>query len=789
MPRALIEAKKLMSNEIVPNREGLPPHPSTIAHSDSTDLIMLPHQSINLPQGQHRRQKSIPTAFDNLKISSPARHATHHRGLSFDETMHCHGLPEPYQQDPTTNTNPRQMQHIISETQQRPMARPGQQRHNSDDGTLRSSKLSFPLEPSTGCFKTNLSEQQISDMSDDQIFELLTQKPAADRQHFLEPALSAGSLDGNGLTDSAVAGTTQDGGRGGGIEVPDSLESSRRSSVQYSTMVPERPYTPPTKINNCKILLPMHCFCRVAADSVEGSFSMTPDPTPYKNAQAQRTFQSASTHSSPTKKDPNLTIKASQSMQRGWSCQDALVDRSVYTGASRMPSPPGSAPLVRPTSFTLPDFPPSAFVDLSAMGLDFSSNPFDQPSSHCSPMSSALSPATSSFQASPEFNFLPNLGSSHARAADFALFPEPPLYASQSTVDFEGLSSPGKQTPHSRSQSTIGLDPGLATIDTGVSSEEVNAFISGPHEDQKWVCMYPECGKRFGRKENIKSHVQTHLGDRQFLCMHCNKRFVRQHDLKRHEKIHTGIKPYPCECGHSFARMDALTRHKQRNTCVGGIGGPEGVEKKETKRGRPRKHRPDTQERRDKASRTRQRVLEKKSGSSMSGSSVCSFSSPPPMPDNYDTDASAAFPSPPQMFVNYDTDASVAMSRDSSSSHYGTPPELDMSSSSPIAARFFDFEEIAESPQNVGKVESEQISRDLLNGLVLTQGETDLDQMILDFGTEGETLPSEVNNVQTSKRQSLLTNFDFTFVEENPFGLSDDLLPNREDLSWVLEGL
>lgn len=112
-----------------------------------------------------------------------------------------------------------------------------------------------------------------------------------------------------------------------------------------------------------------------------------------------------------------------------------------------------------------------------------------------------------------------------------------------------------------------------------------------------------------------------------------------------------------------------------------------------------------------------------------------------------------------------------------------------MSSSSPIAARFFDFEEIAESPQNVGKVESEQISRDLLNGLVLTQGETDLDQMILDFGTEGETLPSEVNNVQTSKRQSLLTNFDFTFVEENPFGLSDDLLPNREDLSWVLEGL
>ena len=356
-------------------------------------------------------------------------------------------------------------------------------------------------------------------------------------------------------------------------------------------------------------------------------------------------------------------------------------------------------------------------------------------------------------------------------------------------MDLEGYSSPGKKPLHSRSQSTTGLDSSLTTIDTGISSEEVNAFISGPHEDQKWTCMYPDCGKRFGRKENIKSHVQTHLGDRQFLCMHCNKRFVRQHDLKRHEKIHTGIKPYPCECGHSFARMDALTRHKQRNTCVGGIGGPEGVEKKETKRGRPRKHRPDTEERRDKASRTRQRVLEKKSASSVSGSSVCSFSSPPPMPDNYDTDASAAFPSPPQMFVNYDTDASAAMSRETSSSRYGTPPELDLSSSSPIAARFFDFDEIAESATNIVKAESEQISKDFSNGLVMTQGEGDLDQMILDFSAEGASTSSEEKDVHANKRQSLSNNFDFSFIEENPFGLSDDLLPNREDLSWALEGL
>jgi hypothetical protein len=39
---------------------------------------------------------------------------------------------------------------------------------------------------------------------------------------------------------------------------------------------------------------------------------------------------------------------------------------------------------------------------------------------------------------------------------------------------------------------------------------------------------------------------------------------VRQHDLRRHEKIHGGDKPFVCACKKSFARQDALTRHRQR---------------------------------------------------------------------------------------------------------------------------------------------------------------------------------------------------------------------------------
>ncbi|CRK47815.1 hypothetical protein BN1723_020404, partial [Verticillium longisporum] len=101
--------------------------------------------------------------------------------------------------------------------------------------------------------------------------------------------------------------------------------------------------------------------------------------------------------------------------------------------------------------------------------------------------------------------------------------------------------------------------------ETGVTTDDIAIYIQGPDPaDNKWMCLFEDCGKKFGRKENIKSHVQTHLNDRQYQCPSCHKCFVRQHDLKRHAKIHTGIKPYPCECGNSFARHDALTRHRQR---------------------------------------------------------------------------------------------------------------------------------------------------------------------------------------------------------------------------------
>ena len=187
-------------------------------------------------------------------------------------------------------------------------------------------------------------------------------------------------------------------------------------------------------------------------------------------------------------------------------------------------------------------------------------------------------------------------------------------------------------SPRRMSISDLHLEPGIkASIEeTNVSLDDIAQFIEGPDPvDNKWMCKFEGCDKKFGRKENIKSHVQTHLGDRQFRCDHCTKCFVRGHDLKRHAKIHTGSKPYPCLCGNSFARHDALTRHRQRGMCIGAF---DGVVKKVIKRGRPRKHRPEMDERLDKASRTRQRNTEPHQddyASSVSSCSISSWGSPP----------------------------------------------------------------------------------------------------------------------------------------------------------------
>lgn len=283
-------------------------------------------------------------------------------------------------------------------------------------------------------------------------------------------------------------------------------------------------------------------------------------------------------------------------------------DMRKHAEEDSMPSPPHSAQMPSASTFDSAPMPTGNFMNMNNLNMEFVKNE-QQDGSQYSPVSSNLS-----YQSSPEMPQNGMFGNPYANKplleSEAMMYPDPSSH---------GLPTTNSQDQHSyrRSESVSSINIEETITDTGITIDDIATFISGPDDnDGKWLCLFPECKKRFGRKENIKSHVQTHLGDRQFQCPHCRKCFVRQHDLKRHAKIHSGVKPYPCQCGNSFARHDALTRHRQRGMCIGAF---EGVVKKTVKRGRPRKHRPDNEERIKKSSRTRSKNKTVSSASSTTG--------------------------------------------------------------------------------------------------------------------------------------------------------------------------
>ncbi|KAL8695344.1 MAG: hypothetical protein Q9218_000103 [Villophora microphyllina] len=388
----------------------------------------------------------------------------------------------------------------------------------------------------------------------------------------------------------------------------------------------ERPCTPPPQFNVCESVTVLSRESS-SADAKTGQFPITPESSPHPMPGLSRAIlRSKTVDLFPSKSimslDPQIEDNAVVTMRRTSSYPndkaslEAELQRILNTG----PSPPASAGLIPPPSFL-------QFPDMTTLNMDLFTKGSEYDSSHYSPLSSALTPLMSSFESSPEMtnmslfdsmSGLPDL-SLPARASN--------LPTSPSTFDLGAYPSPPKDRSHRRTQSAVSVDVAGTSEETGVTEDEITMYIVGPNNANRYMCTYDGCNKLFGRKENIRSHVQTHLGDRQWRCNHCNKRFVRQHDLKRHAKIHTGQKPHLCPCGNGFARHDALTRHRQRNTCIGGFGVVEGMPQSPSKRGRPKK-RPDLESRRDKAARTRERALEKATASSISGSS--DFSAPSP---------------------------------------------------------------------------------------------------------------------------------------------------------------
>lgn len=160
----------------------------------------------------------------------------------------------------------------------------------------------------------------------------------------------------------------------------------------------------------------------------------------------------------------------------------------------------------------------------------------------------------------------------------------------------------GPMCPEQAALDAAGID--ATYIDTGITEEHINSLLVHPTgKGEPYRCKWEGCNTKINRKENARSHVQNHLDDRRFRCNPCGKRFNRLHDTKRHHLTHTNERPAICPCGKTFARADALTRHRQRDMCEGVLPGFEKTEEEKPKRGRPKKDRSENGDKSKRSSR------------------------------------------------------------------------------------------------------------------------------------------------------------------------------------------
>ena len=628
--------------------------------------IMLSPQTPSQFSGRHHRQNSTPTKPNTSKTNLPT---THRRGLSLDQPEY-HFVNHGFSQQNTIFTNVEYTpgQRLIQaahtqETQPQMMARPGRHQYTYQGDT--DARKTMPcLEHGNTVFNNNYMITPTTECGNyaQHSLQKMYHTNTTDYHQFATTT-PAGNLDGFGNGLEEIVGNMQPNKITDTTRMPLGMISTIGSRPTSSEGV-QQPCTPPSQTKISKKMLCAHLIPIIANVGI-AYFPMTPAPTPSsRNAKSTRKIpQSRTTESSPTRRDPNLTIKASHAMQRGASCQDSFAAMRQYAMSSGIPSPPSTAPLELGKSADLAVFPQPNFLNMSSLETHMPPWEGGYNAANYSPMSTAVSSAMSSFQSSPEVMHMSLVEAQHGSHHDRVQAPDLSRgSSSQSSAELGSQSPSAEPEPQPRSKSMSEIeDMNECFEETGVTVDEIASFIF-PEAEHSYVCLFPNCRKRFSRKENIKSHVQTHLDDRQYRCRDCSKRFVRQHDLKRHANIHSGVRSYPCPCGKNFARHDALTRHRQRGMCVGAF---EGTPKKIMKRGRPKKTRPDPEERREKAVATRQKALENlekrspgKYASSISGSSV------------------SAYPSPEQ----FDSPAEPASS----------PPELDISSSSPVAPPMLD---------------------------------------------------------------------------------------------------
>ena len=83
--------------------------------------------------------------------------------------------------------------------------------------------------------------------------------------------------------------------------------------------------------------------------------------------------------------------------------------------------------------------------------------------------------------------------------------------------------------------------------------------------EEKFICNYINCDKRFNSKSNVKRHIMSaHLNIR-YTCIYCYKKYINKHDLKHHiNVIHNNFR-YECEkCNIKYLQKSSLNKHLKK---------------------------------------------------------------------------------------------------------------------------------------------------------------------------------------------------------------------------------
>ncbi|KAF9323117.1 hypothetical protein BG006_001746 [Podila minutissima] len=128
------------------------------------------------------------------------------------------------------------------------------------------------------------------------------------------------------------------------------------------------------------------------------------------------------------------------------------------------------------------------------------------------------------------------------------------------------LSSVHSHSDHRR-QSSSSTTPPTSSSSSSSSTSKASRPLADTIEKRMHPCTFEGCSKSFTRAFNLRSHLNTHNGERPHKCPEegCDWDFVRRHDLDRHVKSkHMANKPYACkQCSSRFGRSDALQRHRR----------------------------------------------------------------------------------------------------------------------------------------------------------------------------------------------------------------------------------